>query len=87
MKLDNAVPFGRPQSGTVIIPLMTELDFSYKINIRTAIPKPPRKQNNALICNTLYALCIETKRNFVNQNKGKITLIIFPRGKVSLAMS
>ena len=23
---------------------------------------------------TLYALCIETKTNFVNQNKGKITL-------------
>ena len=26
MKLDNFVPFGRPQSGTVIIQLMTELD-------------------------------------------------------------
>ena len=25
---------------------------------------------------TLYALCIETKRNFVNQNKGKITFKI-----------
>ena len=28
MKLDNFVPFGRPQSGTVIILLMTELDVS-----------------------------------------------------------
>ena len=28
MKLDNVVPFGRPQSGTVIIQLMTELDVS-----------------------------------------------------------
>ena len=28
MKLDNYVPFGRPQSGTVIIQLMTELDVS-----------------------------------------------------------
>ena len=28
MKLDNCVPFGRPQSGTVIIQLMTELDVS-----------------------------------------------------------
>ena len=27
MKLDNFVPFGRPQSGTVITQLMTELDF------------------------------------------------------------
>ena len=36
---------------------------------------------------TLYALCIETSRNFVNQNKGKITLKIFPWGRVSLAMS
>ena len=26
MKLDNFAPFGRPQSGTVIIQLMTELD-------------------------------------------------------------
>ena len=26
------------------------------------------------LSSTLYALCIETKRNFVNQNKGKITL-------------
>ena len=30
MKLDHFVPFGRPQSGTVIIQLMTELDVSYK---------------------------------------------------------
>ena len=28
MKLDNFVPCGRPQSGTVIIQLMTELDVS-----------------------------------------------------------
>ena len=28
MKLDNFVPFDRPQSGTVIIQLMTELDVS-----------------------------------------------------------
>ena len=28
MKLDNFVPFGRPQSGTIIIQLMTELDVS-----------------------------------------------------------
>ena len=30
MKLDDFVPFGRPQSGTVIIQLMTELDVSNK---------------------------------------------------------
>ena len=28
MKLGNFVPFGRPQSGTVILQLMTELDVS-----------------------------------------------------------
>ena len=28
MNLDNFVPFGRPQSGRVIIQLMTELDVS-----------------------------------------------------------
>ena len=28
MTLDDFVPFGRPQSGTVIILLMTELDVS-----------------------------------------------------------
>ena len=28
MKLDNFVPFGKPQSGTVIIQLMTDLDVS-----------------------------------------------------------
>ena len=28
MKLDNFVPFGRPQSGTVILQLVTELDVS-----------------------------------------------------------
>ena len=32
-------------------------------------------------------LSIETEINFVNQNKGKITRIIFTRGKVSLAIS
>ena len=32
-------------------------------------------------------LCIETKIYFVNQNKGKITLKIFTRGRISLAMS
>ena len=32
-------------------------------------------------------LCVETKTNFVNQNKGKITLIIFPWDRVILAMS
>ena len=36
---------------------------------------------------TLYSLCIEAKRKFVNQNKGVITLIIVPLGRVSLAMS
>ena len=29
MKIDNFVPFGRPQFGTVIIQLMTELNVSY----------------------------------------------------------
>ena len=29
MKLDNFAPFGRPQSGTVIIQLITEFDVSY----------------------------------------------------------
>ena len=47
MKLDNFAPFGRPQSGTVIIQLMAELDVS-----KTAIPKPSRKQSNALIFST-----------------------------------
>ena len=28
MKLDNFVPFGRPQSGTVIIQLVNEMDVS-----------------------------------------------------------
>ena len=31
-----------------------------------------------ILSSTHSALCIETKRNFVNQNKGKITLKIFP---------
>ena len=35
---------------------------------------------------TLFSL-IETKINFVNQNKEKITLIIFPWGRVGLAIS
>ena len=78
MKIDNFVPFGRPQSGSVITQLMTELD-----NTKTAIPKPFRKQGNALIlrrnahilkiynrCTALaflsstpYAVCIVTKTN------------------------
>ena len=28
MELDNFIPFGRPQSGTIITQLMTELDVS-----------------------------------------------------------
>ena len=28
MEINNFVPFGRPQSGTVIIQMMTELDVS-----------------------------------------------------------
>ena len=28
MKLNNFIPFGRPQSGTIIIQLMIELDVS-----------------------------------------------------------
>ena len=36
---------------------------------------------------TLYALCIETKRNCVNHNKGKVTLKINPWDSMSLAMS
>ena len=39
------------------------------------------------LSSTLYALCIQTKRNFVNQNKGNINLTIFPWDRVSLAMS
>ena len=31
MKSDNFVPFGRPQSGTIIMQLMTELDASYNL--------------------------------------------------------
>ena len=31
MKLDNFVPFGRSQSGLVIIQLMTELNVSYNL--------------------------------------------------------
>ena len=51
MKLATFVPFGRAQSGTDIIQLMTELDVS-KINTGTAIPKPSRKQSNALFFST-----------------------------------
>ena len=40
----------------------------------------------SILSSTLCALCIETKINFVNQNKGKITLIILPYDRVSLAM-
>ena len=32
---------------------------------------------------TLYALCIETKRNCVNHNKGKVSLKIFPWDSMS----
>ena len=39
-----------------------------------------------IFVNALYALCIETPKN-VNQNKGKIILITFPSGRVSLDMS
>ena len=49
MKLDNFVSFGRPQSGAVIIQFMTELAA------RTAIPKPSRKQSNALKSSTKIA--------------------------------
>ena len=31
MKVDNFVPFSRPQSGTVNMQLMTELDVSYNL--------------------------------------------------------
>ena len=44
-------------------------------------------QNLVFLSSILYALCIETKRILVNQNKGKITLIIFTWNSVSLAMS
>ena len=40
-----------------------------------------------ILSSTVYALSIEFKMNFVNQNKEKITRIIFPRGRVSLAIS
>ena len=38
------------------------------------------------LSSTLYVICIQTKINFVDQNKGKITLSTFPWGRVSLAM-
>ena len=48
MNLDNFVTFSRPQSGTMIIQLMTELDVSNKLKPETAIiTKLFRKQNNA----------------------------------------
>ena len=34
-----------------------------------------------ILSSTLYALCIETKMNFVNQNKGKITRNNLPMGQ------
>ena len=42
MKLDNFISFGRPQSGTAVIQLMTELDVSF-----IKIPKPSIMQSNA----------------------------------------
>ena len=41
MKLDNFVPFGRPQSGTVIIQLVIELDVSnnYRNSNTTTVEK------------------------------------------------
>ena len=39
MKLDNFVPFGRPQSGKVIIQVMTKFVVSIKLNTWTAIHK------------------------------------------------
>ena len=39
MKLDSFVPFGRPQSGTVIIQVMIELDVSNILIPGIAIPK------------------------------------------------
>ena len=53
MKLYNFIPFGKPQSGTVIIQLMTELDVSNKKKTGTAIPKSFRKQSNAPILRSL----------------------------------
>ena len=47
MKLDKCVPFGRPQSGTVIIQLMTELEVSYLLIPEQQLPEPFRKQSNA----------------------------------------
>ena len=49
MKLDNFVPFGRPQSGTVIIKLITEFEVSNRQIPGTALPKPFKKQSNAPI--------------------------------------
>ena len=40
-----------------------------------------------ILSSTVYAFSIETKINFVNQNKGKITRMILPRGRVSLGIS
>ena len=53
MKLDNFVPFGRPQSGTVIIiQLMTDLDVSNNYIPEQQYQKPSRKQSNALFFST-----------------------------------
>ena len=38
------------------------------------------------LSSTLYALYIEAKRNFINNNKGKITFNIFPWDRISLKM-
>ena len=52
MKLDTFVPFGRPQAGSDIIRLNTELDSTDNFKFGTAIPKPSRKQSNELIFST-----------------------------------
>ena len=59
MKLDNFLIFGRPQSGAMIIQLMTELDVSNTKNTATAIPKPFKKQNNTPIFTSknLMSIC------------------------------
>ena len=71
---------------------MTELDVS-----NNQIHVPEQQYQNRLeskvmryffrLKSTLYALCIETERNFVNQYKGKINVIIFSWDRVSSAMS
>ena len=49
MKLDNFVPFGRPQSGTVIIQLMTELDVSNNLIPEQQYLNRLEKQSSALM--------------------------------------